>query len=493
MAIPVVDIFAGPGGLGEGFATFSSRPGYRDFELAVSIEKEHWAHQTLELRSFARQFQDLPPLYFDYLLGKASRARLFDAHRREGLAAASEARQLALGADTAETVRELLVPRIPENVPWVLIGGPPCQAYSLIGRARNRGISGYVPEGDHRQTLYVEYLQILADHAPPVFIMENVKGLLSAQLSGEHLFSRIRSDLSDPASALKREGRRARRQPHYQLRSLVAADSSADSDSPDDFVVRAERYGIPQARHRVIIMGVMEHLATRRSCTLEEMGEQTVGDRLTELPRLRSGLSELEDGSEAWLKAIRDAHRRVWFDQCEPEMRKEVRASIAGLRAPKAGRGVNAGLGHWGLVLNHQTRAHITADLDRYLFASTFARVHGKSPSLNNFPKALLPQHESASRALTGGNFADRFRVQVKDRPATTVTSHISKDGHYYIHYDASQCRSLTVREAARLQTFPDDYFFCGPRTSQYQQVGNAVPPALASQIAKIVKDFLSK
>ena len=139
-------------------------------------------------------------------------------------------------------------------------------------------------------------------------------------------------------------------------------------------------------------------------------------------------------------------------------------------------------------VINHETRGHIRSDLHRYMYYSTYASVMGVSPTSSNLPNVMWPIHNNFS----SGKFADRFKVQLKNNSGSTVTCHISKDGHSFIHYDPSQCRSLTVREAARIQTFPDNYYFVGPRTQQYVQVGNAVPPYLAKKLAEIVYKLLN-
>ena len=226
----------------------------------------------------------------------------------------------------------------------------------------------------------------------------------------------------------------------------------------------------------------------------------TVDEALRGLPALRSGLSK-DDSRAAWQQVVRDhAERIAALDTLSPDLSRQLRQVARSNSLPDHRVAIRPGddrpsapLDGWlcdprlSVVLHHDTRGHIPADLGRYLFSSTFTKATGRAPKLSEFPDWLQPEH----RNRESGDFADRFRTQAAIRPSTTVTSHISKDGHYFIHPDPFQCRSLTVREAARLQTFPDNYFFCGPRTMQYHQVGNAVPPYLAWQIAKAVRALL--
>ncbi len=422
-------------------------------------------------------------------------------HERQTAEADAEAIKLELGAANSMKVVELVRERLANRSPWVLVGGPPCQAYSLIGRARNKGNSDYVPEADHRQKLYVEYLDLLAHAAPDVFVMENVKGLLSAQYDSQRLFARIMDDLRSPAKAIEREGRtRPRSVPRYTIHALVPRQSLFDE--PADYIVRAEHYGVPQARHRVILLGIRGDALLGQPAALRPAPVRTVAMAIDDLPRLRSGLSDMPDSWGSWHDVLAKVPARAWFSFAGGGVQEVIRETVAQLRRPMAGRGAeflpsrrqNSAVRvsrDAGGYLNHSTRSHMASDLERYLFVSAFGCVAGRSPNLQDFPRALLPSHRSAGDGTSDPAFSDRFRVQLTDRPATTVTSHIAKDGHYYIHPDPTQCRSLTVREAARLQTFPDDYFFCGPRTAQYHQVGNAVPPVLAGQIARIVYDLL--
>jgi len=517
--IPVIDIFAGPGGLGEGFSAFRDSKGHPAFRVCLSIEKDYWAWQTLRLRAFFREFpaDEAPTAYYQCLKGEITLEALYKQYPEEAENANAVAQHEELGSDAmpCKHLNRLIKNALRGEKNFVLIGGPPCQAYSIAGRSRNKGIRSYKPENDHRTTLYIQYLQILADHRPPAFIMENVKGLLSTTLAKQHLFTNLLRDLICPYDAIKREKKAhppAARRTEYRLFSFTESGQYDPNNPEKDFVVRAEIHGIPQARHRVVIFGIREDLECSAPTQLEIQETIPVKSALKGFPPLRSGLSKLADSPDSWIRALKTIKTTHWYKnglaaltgECTVDLMDEILDSLS---RPQADRGSefvparkhaswNADWFHdkkLGGYCNHASRGHMLEDLHRYFYAACYAAKHNVSPQLRQFPRELLPNHKNVSIALKNGNFSDRFRVQVYTRPATTITSHISKDGHYYIHPDPAQCRSLTVREAARLQTFPDNYFFCGPRTNQYGQVGNAVPPLLALQIAKILYSSLRK
>jgi DNA (cytosine-5)-methyltransferase 1 len=505
--IPVIDIFAGPGGLGEGFSAFMNDE-TSAFKIRLSLEKEVNAHRTLQLRAFFRQFlkADLPEPYYQILRREIKVPELYKLYPTQANSAAREAVQFTLSEASWVQAEALIRNALKGWREWLLIGGPPCQAYSLVGRSRNKGIVGYQAASDSRHFLYREYLRILGTFRPSVFVMENVKGLLSSKPEGSPIFEAIQRDLQAPFEALG--GSNApKRSVKYRLYSL----SESAGSNRKTYVLKAERYGVPQARHRVVIVGVREDLGEIIPECLTESDKVPIKEVLTGLPRIRSGISHSEDTAEAWLTLLREAADRPWLQSpksLSPEVDMQLKSAINQLSKPQNERGsefitCNTSVGYrpdWYLderirgVCNHASRAHIENDLYRYFFAACYAKAEKCSPVLRDFPKDLLPEHGNASKAIKeGGLFQDRFRVQLSGRPATTVTSHIAKDGHYYIHPDPTQCRSLTVREAARIQTFPDNYLFTGPRTAQYAQVGNAVPPLLAIKIAEVVFDIFRR
>jgi len=505
MPIPVIDLFAGPGGLGEGFSSLLTKVGERIFKIRLSIEKEEHEHQTLELRAFFREFppKKAPDEYYEYLRGKITREELFQRFPDESKQAANEAWRAELGGKSApnQEVDRRIRTVVGGAKKWILIGGPPCQAYSLVGRSRIIGREGRDEyDKDPRHELYRQYLRILAEHRPPVFVMENVKGLLSATVKKERIFDRILADLKFPRFAT---GLGSKDELEYKFYPLVPATGElVKVFAPEDFVIHSEDFGIPQARHRIIILGVRSDWDGKPDLLERGKTQVAIEKVIGDLPRLRSGLSKEPDSPELWLDAVLEVATAKWLANGEitPDLREALVSA-----SKRVGAALDRGAqflaevakperhADWFFdarlkgVCNHETRSHIRADLHRYFFAAVFAREVGRSPLLEDLPKALLPKHENVEAALKETKFNDRFRVQLAGRPSTTVVSHISKDGHYYIHYDPAQCRSLTVREAARLQTFPDNYFFEGERTQQYHQVGNAVPPLLARQIAEVV------
>lgn len=503
-SVKVIDIFAGPGGLGEGFFSYEDDKGNFPFEGLISVEKDLHAHATLTLRAFYRLLiknnLEIPDEYYQYADGKVDQP--YTAASKElWEQACKETLQLEMGLNQKADIELFrnINEKNDDTSTKVLIGGPPCQAYSLVGRARNKGNKEYVPEEDHRHFLYKEYLSIMEIFSPDIFIMENVKGMLSSKVNGGAVFDQIIKDLERCSAG-------------YSLYSLKTGKKFVRGETnPKDFILCSEDYGIPQNRHRVFILGITKAngKVLDSIAPLEQSPKVSVGDAIGDLPKLRSPLSSRgkrykKDSLSAWKEnLLTGVNELIDSGALDNKLVIKLKENLSLLKQSCFGTSSVDQYNPSKMptvfdkfvkdiplsnIRSHESRPHMDSDLLRYFFCASFRDVYGRNARADDFPDYLAPDHKN----WKSGKFVDRFKVQNFNSQSSTVTSHISKDGHYFIHSSAEQCRSLTVREAARLQSFPDSYQFMGKRTNQFHQVGNAVPPLLARQIANIVMKLLS-
>lgn len=388
-----VDLFAGCGGLSEGFY----QEGYKPL---LHLEIDPTACKTLKTRMS----------YYGY--------------NQE------EIDNTVLCADiTTINLKKDIDSRIKEEVD-IIIGGPPCQAFSTVGRAQDP----HGMENDPRNYLFESYLKILNHLKPKMFIFENVKGILTAKPKGIKIFDIIVREMSKT----------------YNIVS-----------DPKTILLNAADYGVPQIRERVIIIGVRKDIdyvdvkdvyasiPKTHSDNDETLPNYvTVGEAILDLPKLSPGEGENVQHVEV-CKKKNEYLMKVGNDS--------------------------------GVIFNHSARNHNDADRERYRILSEHKNWQLKD--LQTVRPDLIhhdPKH-----------FGNRYTVQEEDKPGKTVVAHLYKDGNLFIHPDSAQARTFTVREAARIQSFPDDFLFEGSRTDQFKQVGNAVPPLMAETFAKTLKAYL--
>lgn len=438
----VIDLFAGCGGLSEGF----SQAG---FKVIARIEMNRWACETLKTRCLYHKLKEKrqAPVYFKYLKEEITKDEIYDAFPDIKKEIELEVIQAEFGKDNFKRILDRIKDvkkyyRIPESRIHVVLGGPPCQPYSLVGRARD-------PQrmvNDNRHFLYEYYLEILKAIQPDFFVFENVPGLITAEAKGQEIFSKMLEDFRNIS-------------PPYK----IAPTFDEYSKNPREYLLDSSKYGVPQRRKRVVFIGYKEIILSKKSDVKDVFkkilkarepsnGGHTVSDAIGDLPFLKP-----REGNDGWF----DEYRNSVITPYQQLMRKNSPG-----------------------IINHRARTHMKSDLERYKFFIERHLNGNKAATLIDLMKEksdLTPAHNHLDK------FLDRFKVQWWSQPASTITAHICKDGHYYIHPDIFQCRSFTVREAARCQSFPDNFKFEGPRTEQFRQVGNAVPPYLAGIMARFI------
>lgn len=400
-----IDLFSGSGGLSEGFV----REGYNP---VAHVEMEPNACLTLKTRTayYYLKNTDRLSMYYDYLKGTITREQLY-------LSVPENILNSVLNYEmTEENIEEIFAQIDKRMQSWnvkkidVIIGGPPCQAYSLVGRSR----VGESIKNDKRNYLFMLYGLFLKKYKPALFVFENVPGLLSAG-GGEYLAA-LESYYDDLGYTLGK-------------RELNAAD-----------------FGVLQNRRRIIIIGWKKDSKFSYPEFEKVQTGNTINDLFEDLPEIKPG----------------EQNRTMKY-------REGSCSHSIGLRSGMP------------FITQHEARPHIDRDL----------RIYKLSIELWDKDKIRLKYTDIPKEDQTHKNtksFVDRFKVVDGEGVSHTLVAHISKDGHYYIHPDISQLRSLSIREAARIQSFPDDYYFERCRTSAFKQIGNAVPPLMAQKIAAKIK-----
>ena len=398
-----IELFAGAGGLSEGFI----QNGYNPIAF---IEKDMYCCTTLKTRQayFELRRKNKMSLYRQYLLQEISREELYQHIPQAHL---NTVINREINQDSVLDFIKEVKNRLKGKKLDLILGGPPCQAYSLIGRAQNKH-----KKDDKRLYMYEYYLRFLKELKPTTFIFENVPGLLSID-KGE-LFKKIITDFEKLG---------------YKVSSSV---------------LNAHHHDVLQLRKRLIVVGNLDGKIDLESLKGNK-NSFTVDSIFSDLQPLSP--------SETNNKYISSPNH--YLNKNKIRQKNDV------------------------LTL-HQARSHNKRDLAIYKHVITRWNKDKKRLKYTDLPEQLKTHKNEQS-------FLDRFKVVCSDLPAShTMVAHIAKDGHHYIHPDINQCRSISVREAARIQSFPDNFFFEGPRTSQFTQIGNAVPPLLSKALAKNITQY---
>ena len=403
-----IDLFAGAGGLSEGFIR-------QGFNPIAHVEMNKQACDTLITRVayYYLKSKGLENVYHQYLKEEISRTELLKNIPSSYL---NSVINTEISDKTIKNIFSKIREQLKNKEVDVIIGGPPCQAYSIVGRARDPKNM----EDDPRNHLYKHYVKFLKEFNPKMFVFENVPGILSAK-NGEY-FGMIK-------------------------KAIESAEYGYDCK-----ILNAKDFGVLQNRKRVIIIGWQKDLhLTYPEFNAGKTKYKILKDLFSDLPKLQHGQGSL--GAVNYKKQ-----------------------STEYLESTGIRNGIE-------FTTQHIARPHNENDLEIYRIAVELWK-NKKRLNYANLPPRLIKHKNTTS-------FINRFQVVNGDGISNTVVAHIAMDGHYYIHPDLKQNRSITVREAARIQSFPDDFYFEGGRTAAFKQIGNAVPPLMAEEIAKKIKQLI--